>query len=99
VGGDGKTTIFGVAAKDVAAVKLHLRDGRILDAALFDAPPELNAEVRFFIVRSLLPPTQREPGDRTRVYGPGGVSLEPENPVRAFIAFDRDGKIIERVEG
>jgi hypothetical protein len=98
VGGDGKTTIFGVAAKDVAAVKLHLRDGRILDAALFDAPPELKAEVRFFIARSLLPPTQREPGDRTRAYGPGGASLATDNPVRAFIAYDRDGNIMERIE-
>ena len=38
VGGDGKTTIFGVAAEDVAAVKVELRDGNIVDAPLYDAP-------------------------------------------------------------
>lgn len=57
VGGDGKTTIFGVAAHDVATVKVHVRDGRVLDARLHDAPPSLRARVRFFIVR-----THAEPG-------------------------------------
>jgi hypothetical protein len=98
VGGDGKTTIFGVAAKDVAAVKLQLRDGRILDAPLFDAPAELEAEVRFFIVRLLLPQTQRQPGDRTREYGPGGAVLGADSPVRAFVAYYPDGTVMERVE-
>lgn len=98
VGGDGKTTIFGVAAEDVAAVKLELRDGRILGVPLYDAPPELDSEVRFFIVRLLLPPSQREPGDPTRVYGPGGASLGTDSPVRAYIAYDRSGNMMERVE-
>lgn len=98
VGGDGKTTIFGVAAEDVAAVKVELRGGNIVDAPLYDAPPELDAKVRFFIVRLLLLPKQRGPGDPTRVYGPGGASLETDNPVRTFIAYDRSGNVIERAE-
>lgn len=98
VGGDGKTTIFGVAAEDVAAVKVELRDGRIVDATLYDAPPELGAEVRFFVVRLLLVPEQRNPGRATRDYGPGGASLETDNPMRALIAYDSSGKVIERVE-
>ena len=51
VGGDGKTTIFGVAAEEVAAVKVELRSGLTVDAALYDAPPDLDAEVRLFIVQ------------------------------------------------
>ncbi len=81
VGGDGKTTIFGVAARDVAAVEVELPDGRAVDAPLYDAPPELDVELRFFIVRLPLPPQ-----------GLGG-----EGPVRAYSAYDRDGRLIERV--
>lgn len=98
VGGDGKTTIFGVAAEEVAAVKVELRSGLAVDAALYDAPPDLDAEVRFFIVRLLLAPRQRDPGDAARDYGPGGASLEADNPVRALIAYDRNGNVIERVD-
>lgn len=98
VGGDGKTTIFGVAAEDVAAVKVELRDGSTVDAPLYDAPPELGAKVRFFIVRLQLPPAPRDPGRSGRGYGPGGQILGGESPVRAFVAYDRSGNIKERVE-
>ena len=98
VGGDGKTTIFGVAAEDVAAVKVELRDGNIVDAPLYDAPPELHAKVRFFIVRLLLAPAERDPDRAPREYGPGGASLGTDHPVRAFIAYDRKGNVIERVD-
>jgi hypothetical protein len=89
VGGDGKTTIFGVAAREVAAVKVELGDGRLVDARLYDAPPELDVELRFFIVRLLLAPhapvTQSLP---TGMY----------EPIRAYNAYDRDGRPIERFE-
>lgn len=81
VGGDGKTTIFGVAAHEVAAVKVELRNGRVVDASLYDAPPELDAEVGFFIVRLALPPQ----------------GFRDEGPVRAYSAYDRDRNLIDRI--
>jgi hypothetical protein len=84
VGGDGKATIFGVAAHDVAAVKIELRDSRVIDAPVYDAPPALKAEVRFFIVR--LPPGELRD---SRV----------ESPVRAYSAYDSAGSLIERTGG
>jgi hypothetical protein len=80
VGGDGKATIFGVAAREVAAVKIELRDGRIIDAPLYDAPPKLDAEVRFFIVR----------------LAPGQLERRSGNPVSAYSAYDREGQLVER---
>jgi hypothetical protein len=99
VGGDGKTTIFGIAAEDVAAVKLALSDGRLVDAPLYDAPPDLDAKVRFYIVRLLLPSRQRGPAEPSRDYGPNGPSLGSDSPVRAYIAYDHNGDLMERVEG
>jgi hypothetical protein len=99
VGGDGKTTIFGIVAEDVAGVKLELSDGRVIDAPLYDAPPPVDANVRFYIIRLLLPSGQREPGEPPRAYVPGGASLGTDSPVRAYIAYDRNGDLMERVEG
>ncbi len=82
VGGDGKATIFGVAAHEVAAVKIELLDGRVINAPVYDAPPSLKTEVRFFIVRLRL----------------GELEHRFENPVPAYSAYDRDGMLIERVE-
>lgn len=82
VGGDGKATIFGVAAHDVSAVTVQLRDDRVVEAPLYDAPSALKSDVRFFIVR--VRPTELE--------------RRPENPVIAYNAYDRDGMLIERVE-
>lgn len=83
-GGDGKATIFGVAADEVAAVKVELRDGRIVDAPLYDAPPNLKADVAFFIIRLVVP--SAGPG-----FGPGVGS-----PVLAYSAYDSKGRLIER---
>jgi hypothetical protein len=85
VGGDGKATIFGVAAHEVAAVKVELRDGRVEDAPLYDAPSDLRANVHFFIIRLPVPNVGRN-------WGPGVGS-----PVRAYSAYDRNGNLIERV--
>ncbi len=82
VGGDGKSTIFGVAAAEVATVEIELAGGRVIEAPVYDAPRELNARVRFFIVRLALRPT----------------GLRDDAPVRAFLAYDDDGRLIERVE-
>lgn len=82
VGGDSKATIFGVAAHDVAAVKIELRDGRVIDAPVYDAPAALKTEVRFFITRLSIGELERRAG----------------NPVRAYGAYDRSGTLIERVE-
>jgi len=98
VGGDGKTTIFGVAAEEVAAVKVELRDGSTIDAPLYDAPPELDAKVRFFVVRLRIPSAPSDSARSGRVYGPGGQPLGGESPVRAFVAYDRNGNVNERVE-
>jgi hypothetical protein len=89
IGSDGKTTIFGVAAPEVAAVKVEVRDGPIVDAPLYEAPPELQEKRRFFIVRLSLPP-------HTAVTK--GLPLPMYDPLLAFSAYDRDGRLIERVE-
>ena len=82
VGGDGKSTIFGIAAREVAAVRITLRDARVVDAPLYDAPRELEADVRFFVVRLTLPPQ----------------TLRGRGQVRAYSAYDAHGELIERVE-
>ena len=88
---DGKATIFGVAAKDVAAVKVELSDGRLVDTQLFDTPPELVDEVRLFIVRLSLGALERTPPL-------GTLNRTGASGVRAFQAYDRDGRLMERVE-
>lgn len=84
VGGDGKATIFGVAALQVARVTVELSDGRILEARLYDAPRRLNSAVRFFVLR--LPLGELERG------------LERNNPVHAYNAYNGEGSLIERLE-
>jgi hypothetical protein len=81
VGGDSKTSILGVAAQEVAAVEIELRDGRVLKPQLYDAPPELSAKLKFFIVRLPLAPP-----------APGSGS-----PVRFYKAYGRGGTMIESV--
>jgi hypothetical protein len=83
---DGKATVFGVAASDVAKVKVELADGRLVDTELFDAPTALRTDVRLFIVRLQLGALERT-AER-------GVH---ESDVRAFLAYDSDGRLIERV--
>jgi hypothetical protein len=76
LGGDGKTTIFGVAAPEVAAVKVELRDGPSVDATLYDAPPELQEERRFFIVRLSLRPSASDPVRAYSAYDREGALIE-----------------------
>lgn len=83
---DGKATTFGVAAEDVAAVKVELSDGRLVETQLFDAPPELVVDVKLFIVRLSLGALERTAAHDSW-YG-----------VRALRAYDGDGRLMERVE-
>jgi hypothetical protein len=78
---DSKTSIFGVAAPEVASLQIELRDGRVLKPHLYDAPTALNAQVKFFISRLDLPPYRAGTG----------------SPVRFFTAFNQEGVLIERV--
>jgi hypothetical protein len=80
-GENSNASIFGVAAQDVAAIEIDLRDGRVLKPELYDAPRKLGAKLKFFIVRLPLSPPM-----------PGSGS-----PVRFYKAYDRDGTMIERL--
>lgn len=92
VGGDGKTTIFGVAARDVAAVEVELRNGQIVSAPLIDPPAELDTKLRFFIVRLRLP-SPKVPEEAPA----HGLLPVFEGTVHAYSAFDGEGRLIERV--
>ncbi len=81
---DSKTTIFGVAARDVASVEIELRDGRMVKPQLYDAPPSLGANVKFFIVR--LP-----------LATPPIIDGKNPSPVRFYNAYDLKGALIEHV--
>ena len=83
---DGKATVFGVAASDVAKVKVELADGRLVDTDLFGAPIALRTDVRLFIVRLQLGALERTAESGVR-----------ESDVHAFLAYDSDGRLIERV--
>lgn len=78
---DSETSIFGVAAPEVTSVQIELRDGRVLKPRLYDPPPALNTQLKFFITRLDLPP-----------YQPGTGS-----PVRFYTAFNQKGVLIERI--
>jgi len=84
VGGDGRATIFGATAPEVARVVVELANGRLVVPHVYDAPPNLDAEARFFIARLRLDELER--------------GLDRESPVRAYEAYDSDGRLIERVE-
>lgn len=81
-GGDGKATVFGIAASDVATVSVEFRNGRRVPASMFPAPPELGANVQFFISRLDL----------------GVLEHGFANPVRAYLAYDASGRLVERFE-
>lgn len=99
VGGDGQTTIFGIAARDVATVKIELDDGRTMEPPLYDAPPELDTDVRFFIVRAFMTQQPSEMDTDGPNYGPDGDHLAVQRTVRAYRAYDPYGNLIESVTG
>jgi hypothetical protein len=80
VGGDGKATIFGIAAAEVASVKVELRNGETLTPALYAAPSELGANVKFFITRVAL----------------GQAEHRFESPVSSYNVYDSAGQLLEK---
>ncbi len=76
------TVIDGVVAEEVARVEVVLGDGRILDAPVIEAPAELRADVDFFLLQV--------PADNS-------IPL-PSGFVRAFIAYDGKGRVLEQSE-
>jgi len=84
---DHRAPVFGVGAANVASVRIELRDGRVVDAATYDAAAELGENVRFFLVHLDVP-----------THWPAGTNLRRAyDPVRAFLAYDRSGRLLERV--
>jgi hypothetical protein len=74
------TVIDGVVAEEVARVEVVLGDGRILDAPVIEAPPELQANVDFFLLRLPADSSRPLPSDFTRV----------------FIAYNEERQVLER---
>jgi hypothetical protein len=81
---DDDLWVNGVAAANVRRVEVELADGRRLQAPLYDAPAALGLELKFFLVRA------RPPEDGAR------KAAIPESPVRAFSAYDAQGRLLER---
>jgi hypothetical protein len=76
--------VDGAAAANVGRVEVELADGRRLQAPLYDAPAALGLDLKFFLVRA------RPPEDGAR------KAKIPESPVRAFSAYDAQGRLLER---
>jgi hypothetical protein len=81
---DDDLWIDGVAAANVSGVEVELTDDRRLQARVYDAPAALGLDLKFFLVRTRPPEGW-----------PPEVGI-PEIPVRAFSAFDADGRLLER---
>jgi hypothetical protein len=78
-----------VAAKGVASIDLELTNGKIVPANLVEPPKGIDAPLNFYWA-ALGPPEGAE------LSQDGGV-LEPQKPlVKAIIARDRAGKVLER---
>lgn len=80
---DGRGAIVGAVTGAVARVELELRDGRVLRAETQRAPA-LETDARFFVVRAPLE-IERPPGAGPR-----------STPVRTYLAYDAEGKLVER---
>ncbi len=88
------TVVAGPTAPTVARVEIELRNGQILPAQMYDAPPKLQTHLRFYLLRAHL----RSPGTRLL---PQAQKRRPDarlpiNPVRAIRAYDKSGKLLER---
>jgi hypothetical protein len=81
---DDDLWLDGVVAAKVSRVEVELSDGRRLQAPVYDAPAGLGLDLKFFLVRT------RPPED-----GAPRVGI-PEPLVRAFIAYDAQGRLLER---
>ncbi len=82
--------ISGPAAPNIAAVKVELADGRILDATLYPAPKELATRLRFYLLRiddDLPAPAPSDPANPLA-----------RAPVRAVLAYNDTGQLLQRKE-
>jgi hypothetical protein len=80
--------LAGVVAEPVARVDIEMADGRTLVAPMYDAPAELGTRLRFFLLRIDV--------DESSVFPPG----EPPHLaklVKAFLAYDAGGTLVERL--
>jgi hypothetical protein len=81
---DDDLWLNGVAAAKASRVEVELIDGRRVEAPLYDAPPALGLDVKFFFVRT-----------RPPEHWPPKVGV-PKPPFRAFSAYDAEGRLLER---
>jgi hypothetical protein len=80
--------LAGVAAETVARVEIEMADGRTLAAPMYDAPAELGTALRFFVLRI-------EVDESSMV--PAGEPPHLAHVVNAFVAYDADNDLVERL--
>jgi hypothetical protein len=83
-GPDDDLWVDGVAVARTSRVEVELSDGRRLEAHVYDAPPALGLDLKFFLVRTR-PPKNWPANPKT-----------PESPIRAFSAYDGRDRLLER---
>lgn len=74
----------GVAATNVSRVEVELTDGGSVQAPVYDAPAVLGLDLKFFLARTRPPES-----------GAPNVGI-PGPPLRAFRAYDENGRLLER---
>ena len=82
LGADAPWAVAGPISANVASVRAELRDGRVLEAETYDAPPKLDTPLRFYLLRV----------DNDIARAPG----RPATPVRALLAYGASGDLLER---
>ncbi len=94
--GSPEQNVLAVAGPIVPAaesVRVELRDGRTLDAKVYDAPAGLGTPLRFYLLRTDAALQTAAVRDRS-----GREVQHPLSPVSAVSAYDRDGNLLERLE-
>lgn len=82
-GGDGDALyVTGPISESVARVQVELIDGRLLDAAVYEAPTELDTKLDFYFLRD-------EPS-RDKTF--------ERHPVKSLRAYDASGVLLERLD-
>ena len=82
-GGEGRRLyVAGPVAENVARVEVELIEGQIVEAPVYEAPPELDVDVDFYFVRANR--ASEVPSDR--------------HPVKSLRAYDAAGALLERLD-
>lgn len=81
---DDDLWVDGVVNAYASRVEVELSDGRRVQAPIYDAPPALGPDLKFFLVRT------RSPKNGTSRTG------TPEPLARAFSAYDAQGRLLDR---